>query len=1622
MSDPASENPEPESTRDNVNPQSVEGLFLLALEKKTPAERAQFLDEKCGDDLEQRRRVEALLLAYDDAGSFLEKSPLSSGQTAAYSLDFLTPSDNPDLLGTLGEYQIQEVIGQGGMGIVFRALDPKLNRIVAIKVMSPLLAVNPNARKRFLREAQAAAAVSHPHIVTIHAVDEATLPYLVMEYVVGQSLQEKLDKVGSLRVTEILRIGNQIAEGLAAAHKQGLIHRDIKPANILLENGVERVKITDFGLARAVDDVTITRTGEVSGTPQYMSPEQATGDRVDQRSDLFSLGAVLYALCTGRSPFRASNLAAVVRRVCDDTPRPIQEVNEEIPEWLVEIINRLLEKEPEDRLQTASEVAELLEAHLAIVQHPTSIPVLDKKSSVPPLPKAESPPRAEKKNQQKHDETPASMETDPRVFMPIGHAILFMAGMIMFSEAHASISFLITAASSVFLGALIALVVYEAERRSAKPFLSLQMTDALSMPAALAGGTFLMQMLFYLGVIPDFPRPLLYILFLIGFTVYFVGGLQKRYPQLTEPAPSTTPRSSERSPAENEPGDSKESDSTDLLEKGSTPAGYILGIMMALVVGTFVAISSISPSTPGSQTSTEIMDKCVKYALTLVVILTIASVVYWNRAEKKPVPFLTWFLSTLGLFMALGVGFVTTAVVRAAPLGTPFTSTQWTVLIVSVLGMLSLAGFAIRGLWQNIAAKGPGYVAAVKEKDAKTLTGTGISIWVFMVLLYWMYTTGFYQSTYLSLDEWQFLPILIFSLLGGMFVTAGFLMERSLRQDRQRNELEGTSTFLTEKNISEQTPKGGWVDRLAVWVGGGMLVLPLFIGIFGASTGLHFTASVPEMIIVSSLFFCPLGLLLVVCGMQNLVVPDSTAAKVWDALFLVACLFAGPIGMLLYIARYIKRRDERLLEPEKRVPAAPSDDLFVEENRRSNKRVILGVVIGVCLLLSAGLLTQIWIHLNETEQYWALNWGLKLVVVCGMFAAAYFIRRKGVRAAQKNPWNIMGWVTLMLASMFALSVGMQLKDKPGSNVVTLEYSGVNRISNVTLEDDQVYSINSWPYEIKMTPGKHNLRFRFQSANQFYDLRFPYVKKEGEADQLDFTKLVRSEIDRQRVQQPVQAPVEPAPGAILLVGQTPNLRAGIFPIAGSPGDDMMMGMEAGMMSGFGSGEFGSKASGRITVFGFTDQIYSLSPASWEVPAGEYEIRVQSNNEGWEMNGYGPQYVQEKVNVRPGEIVTVKIVDDLKRLAEQHPDWQKGGLFRFLWPDSKMGSRKVYTLTRAQAKVVQKLLISLIDHKPDVEAKALLKLADSVQETKSYTSLEELFNEGQHPAWEKLVVQGKTAGTWRLAQRFKISLNHDPMSGGVGAEMTPPKSNPFAGASPGKKVQQPKTQNRQPMGTVIISTSFPATRFKLKPVLQPGDKADEATPRIMMRNLSRGKSVFEASEGEYEIEVSYRRAGWELNKGEPHYIDSKITVKAGETVEKTIQLDFKKLAAVHPDWKGDENYLFRWHIPDRNQDAVFELNLPQGKAVQALFEAYANDKPDVAEDALLKQVNDGTHGKPIQSVKTLFEQGNLHDWKTLVVPGKGKKTWRLSDPRQQNVAPQEQRSEVPLGNFLVEGFRL
>jgi serine/threonine protein kinase len=313
---------------------------------------------------------------------------------------FLDPPAEPGQLGRLGPYRILRVIGRGGMGVVFEALDERLQRVVAVKVLGPHYANNVSARKRFEREAKAAAAVSHDHVVPIYHVAETRgVSYLVMPRIAGKSLQERIDERSPLELVDVLRIGEQIARGLAAAHRQGLVHRDIKPANILLErvgsgeSGVgqatardarfptphsplPRVKITDFGLARAVDDASVTQSGVITGTPMFMSPEQARGEyTVDARSDLFSLGSVLYIMATGRVPFLASGTHAVIHRVIHDTPRPMGEINPAIPGWFEAIVAKLHAKDAADRFGSADEVADLLAQHLAHLQQPDGVPM-----------------------------------------------------------------------------------------------------------------------------------------------------------------------------------------------------------------------------------------------------------------------------------------------------------------------------------------------------------------------------------------------------------------------------------------------------------------------------------------------------------------------------------------------------------------------------------------------------------------------------------------------------------------------------------------------------------------------------------------------------------------------------------------------------------------------------------------------------------------------------------------------------------------------------------------------------------------------------------------------------------------------------------------------------------------------------------------------------------------------------------------------------------------------------------------------------------------------------------------------------------------------------------------------
>ena len=301
------------------------------------------------------------------------------GSPPDVNLNFLSPAAEAGYLGRISAFDVKRVIGRGGMGIVFQGFDSSLHRDVAIKVLDPQLASNDVARQRFCREARAAAAVSHDNLVTVFQVDEdvkSGLPFIVMQLVTGESLEQRLRRVGKMAVVDVVRVGMQCAAGLASSHATGLIHRDIKPGNILLEAGSDKAKLTDFGLARAAEDLKLTRTGFVAGTPLYMAPEQARGDDIDARADLFSLGSVLYEALAGRPPFEGRTPLAVLRRVADEAHTPLHMLNPDVPEWLEDAIDQLLAKYPADRFQTAAELATFLEGHYALIKGltPTQVP------------------------------------------------------------------------------------------------------------------------------------------------------------------------------------------------------------------------------------------------------------------------------------------------------------------------------------------------------------------------------------------------------------------------------------------------------------------------------------------------------------------------------------------------------------------------------------------------------------------------------------------------------------------------------------------------------------------------------------------------------------------------------------------------------------------------------------------------------------------------------------------------------------------------------------------------------------------------------------------------------------------------------------------------------------------------------------------------------------------------------------------------------------------------------------------------------------------------------------------------------------------------------------------------
>jgi len=353
--------------------ESEESVFVAHLDSCSACR--QELEATTGDRRDWQTIRELLAFTHGGRGRpELADSAELLAPTADFSpLSFLGPTDDPAMIGRIGPYEIQGIIGRGGFGWVLKGRDRALDRIVAIKILDPAAAGVAAARERFAREARAMASISHDHVVPIYGVDiHAGLPYFVMEYVAGGSLERRLKADARCDVVSIVRIGLQIAQALAAAHRQGLVHRDIKPGNVLLDQGTERARVADFGLARVGNEVSSTRSGFVAGTPQYMSPEQVRGETCDAQADLFSLGAVMYALCTGHSPFRADSVYGVMQRIVHDAPRSIREQNAAIPAWLERFVERLLEKDKQRRFASAEEVAQLLQAELAYLQNPSA--------------------------------------------------------------------------------------------------------------------------------------------------------------------------------------------------------------------------------------------------------------------------------------------------------------------------------------------------------------------------------------------------------------------------------------------------------------------------------------------------------------------------------------------------------------------------------------------------------------------------------------------------------------------------------------------------------------------------------------------------------------------------------------------------------------------------------------------------------------------------------------------------------------------------------------------------------------------------------------------------------------------------------------------------------------------------------------------------------------------------------------------------------------------------------------------------------------------------------------------------------------------------------------------------
>ena len=341
----------------------VERVFQAALDRE-PSARSAFLDRACAGDAELRREVESLLDAHRPDDRFWESGALK--EAARTLADEAPPAARGQRLGS---YELVEQVGAGGMGEVWRALDPALGRHVAIKILSSQFSRDPDRLRRFEQEARAAGMLNHPNVLAIYAIGrQEDSPYLVTELLEGVTLRQRLAS-GAIPEGKAIEYGDQIVQGIAAAHEKGIVHRDLKPENIFI-TGDDRVKILDFGLAKLTqsgpqqDVPTRTASGIALGTPAYMSPEQVRGQPADHRSDIFAVGAVLYEMLSGRRAFLGDTSAETMTAILKQEPPPIPGVSPQVDQ----IARHCLEKDPAHRYQSARDLA----FQLRLVRHPSS--------------------------------------------------------------------------------------------------------------------------------------------------------------------------------------------------------------------------------------------------------------------------------------------------------------------------------------------------------------------------------------------------------------------------------------------------------------------------------------------------------------------------------------------------------------------------------------------------------------------------------------------------------------------------------------------------------------------------------------------------------------------------------------------------------------------------------------------------------------------------------------------------------------------------------------------------------------------------------------------------------------------------------------------------------------------------------------------------------------------------------------------------------------------------------------------------------------------------------------------------------------------------------------------------